>query len=412
MRWRAWVSVPCVPVLTVAVLAVAGLPASTAHAQAPWSFYPTLGLRAGVYDNVNLREEGGDTAYEGTASVGGIVEQVSEFHQYRLTGVVGYTAYTGDDEAPDDGDFQSVVAEAGFREERTTWRTTGTFLRDTASVTSSVPTDEVDPGADIDTVTEDRSVRRIRASFGATVEHDISERWLMNAGYLLRYLDYDDDRELLPEVLNHDVEGRAGYRLSPITTVGLGVQVGFLRPREDPAGQARSINTYALIGDVEHRVTERSTLRASAGVRYSDVKHDSTIDDDVGFLGRLEAITRGMNWRMSATLERRLLPDRRGFLRETDQIRLRGSREISPRLEAAVTARAFNARRPDTAGDDRSTEYASFSPSLTYMLTPEWSLSGEYHFEFRDESDIPGDATGNAVFLSLDFTPRRRARGF
>ena len=401
-------------------LRVAGVPvfigllavSATVHAQPPWSVHPTFSVRAGVHDNVNLREDDKGTTYEGSVSVGAILEQVSEVHQLRATGIVGYRGFGGDTDATDDGDFQSLLGEAGYRTERTTSRVTLALDRDFTRADIAVPTDEVDPGADIDTVRVEEFVRRYRARLNPSIDRSLTERWSVGAAYTGLYLDYDEEDVTRTGVVNHEVNARSGYSLTEITTVGLGAHGGFFRPR-GTTGDRRGVDTYALIADLQHEFTELSTLRMTGGVRRSEPRGSGDIDDDTGFLGSIEGTTRGQRWRGTATVERRLLPSSAGVLRETDQIRLRASRELSPRLGAALSARAFKTRRLGRTGDDESTqEYASLLPSVTYMLTPEWSVTGEYRFEYIDRSEREGNARGHAVFVSIDFRPRREAVGF
>ncbi|MEX0729661.1 MAG: hypothetical protein WED00_11880 [Aquisalimonadaceae bacterium] len=396
---------------------IVGLPAVFApvYAASPWVVHPTVGLQGSAHDNVQLRERDGDTSYQGTAEAGVIVQQISQTRMLRGHGVAGYTGYRDDPDAPDDGDFQSFLGEAEYLTQRSLWGLTGTYLRDNTRVDAAAPDAIVDPGADIDTVTVSETVRRYRATIRPSVEHFLSPRLSLGAGYVGTYRSHNGQGRDRTEFFNHQTELRARYRWSEITTVGLGVQGGFFRPREE--GRAmddddRSVNTYALVADIEHALSERSTLRVSGGVRQSDpVGARGDRDSETGFTGRVEATTRGWNWNGMAFVERRLLPDHQGVLRETDQLIVRAARDITPRLEAAFSGRAFRTRSiEEQFGEDGNEEYASLLPSLAYRLTPEWSVTAEYRYQFIDRAGEDGDAQGNSVYLRFDYAPRQEAQ--
>lgn len=414
--------IPCdAGAIATAVPLLAGflLISAPVHA-APWTAHPTFSLQGAAHDNLNLEEDGGDNTYEGTVEVGTILQQVYEDHFFLVEGVVGYTAYSAaDSEDQDNEDFQSLLAKTGYRTERTEWNLIGTLLRDTTRVDIYDPEDAIDPGADIDTVIEERNARRYRAVVRPSVEHSLTQRLTVEAGYDGTYRRYqgvpDEERA---ELLNHEAEVGAGYNLSEITTVGLQAQAAFFRPRNsgsDVNGDTRlSVNTYSLLADVEHELSELSSISVSGGVRQSEpAGSNDDFDTETGFVGRIQGGTEGQNWDATAFVERRLLPDNNGVLKETDQILMSVSRELRPRLKLGFSGRAFKTRSLNVQdGDTEGRDYASLQPSLTYHLSREWSVTGEYRFEYIDRAENAGDAYGNSVFLSIDFAPLREAQGF
>ncbi len=402
---------------TVSALVLAGgLVANRAEA-ANWLFMPEFEAGVGFDDNIGLRESGGRDTYRGTTSLGLVAEQYAEDRQLRLRGVAGYSVYDGDREAPDDGDFQRLQGQTVFRGDRTTWRFNGEARRDKSVVTTlqvidlTDPDDSIDPGSEIDRVERDETVTQRRVFLTPSVDHELTSRLSVGASYAGRYIGYEGstvptDRESL----NHEVELRAGYALTERSTVGTAAYAARFRPRSSNL----DLDTYGLSLTYGYAFTERSGFDISGGVRRTEpASNADELDRSTGFIGQLRMFTRGDDWRGAVRMERRLLPSARGVLKETDQLIVTGTREFSPRWEGALRMRAFTARtpgRPSSAGDPR--HYGSVSPGLTYRLTPEWSLTGEYEFRALKRVEGDGEGTANVVFLSVQYAPARAVRAF
>ena len=53
--------------------------------------------------------------------------------------------------------------------------------------------------------------------------------------------------------------------------------------------------------------------------------------------------------------------------------------------------------------NESTSRYTSVRPSISYQLTEDWSLKGEYRFRYRLFDDGGGDALSNSVFLTLQY---------
>lgn len=102
-------------------------------------------------------------------------------------------------------------------------------------------------------------------------------------------------------------------------------------------------------------------------------------------------------------LGRSITPSGSGSLSDVDQINLEYRRALSPRWnsKSAVRAQRVRAHNAFAANDDRDT--AGLSLSLTWAMTPTWSLSGGYELFWREFVRDNDDALDNAVFLSMTF---------
>jgi long-subunit fatty acid transport protein len=56
-----------------------------------------------------------------------------------------------------------------------------------------------------------------------------------------------------------------------------------------------------------------------------------------------------------------------------------------------------------TDENQNSSRYTAVRPSISYQLTEDWSLTGEYRFRYRLFEDDGGDASSNSVFLTLQY---------
>jgi len=57
----------------------------------------------------------------------------------------------------------------------------------------------------------------------------------------------------------------------------------------------------------------------------------------------------------------------------------------------------------DSTTDEDTSRYTSVRPSLSYQLTEDWSIKGEYRFRYRLFEDEGGDASSNSVFVTLQY---------
>ena len=402
---------PCVVLAVPLVCAVFALVPGHAGA-APWVVDPLFDARAGFESNPRMRDTGGDDTSQLRSSIGARVGQDTGFRRLEFQGEAGYTTYSGGDDAPDDGDFQSLQARTAWERETTTWRVDGTARRDNTILSVldaralEDPEEDIDPAADIDARSVDETVTRHRLFLVPSVERDLSERWSAGAAYRGRYIGFERGGAENVTSLNHEFELRVAHDVSERLEAGFGVQSALFRPR----GDQQAFNTYGAAVDLEYRLTERTSLTGLAGVRQSEpYGSDNDADSGTGFIGSIGVRHRAEPWRFHAAVERRLLPNARGFLTETDQVRLTVARELSPHWEFATTARAFTSRGIDTSlPSGANDEFLSVQPRMSYRLTEDWSLTADYRYEALRRVDSDRTAEGHAAFLGIEYSPRRR----
>ena len=180
----------------VASVGVMTAPFPAAHA-APWVLDPLFDIGAGYDSNIRMAESGRQDTFQVSSSVGLRLENYTDERRLRLEGEAGYTTYQGGDDAPDDGDFQSLTTRAIWQHERTQWQLDARARRDNTlmSVTELLadedPGAEIDPGSDIDGRSVDETVTRYRVFVTPSFQRDVTERASFGGSYTGRYLDFE-----------------------------------------------------------------------------------------------------------------------------------------------------------------------------------------------------------------------------
>src|SRR5690606_8506501 len=120
-----------------------------------------------------------------------------------------------------------------------------------------------------------------------------------------------------------------------------------------------------------------------------------------GAMLRLDARREVSSWRLN--VGRRITPSGVGSKANSDELRVEYRRALSPRLFSTTAFRAPRLRSQSDFTRDDDRDEARVELSLSWAMTPTWSISGGYQFMWRDFTEEPGDAHNNAIFLSLIF---------
>ena len=391
--------------LRTAVLAMLAAYAQEAVGAA-WQFQPVLQLSGTADDNPRLRSAGADTEVAWEAVAGLTAQRVSEVFEVRAAASLGYTAYSGSD-MPEDEDAQILQLETAWRSDRSIWRTGAEYHRDTTLMDVVALQEVQDPGGDIDVALVEENIRRERLLLTTSFRHALTERFDGLLRYDGTYLDYGGgDGGALRDSWTHRLEGRGIYRVSERTEAGLGVEAMRFRP----SGSGGDIDSVSLMASATHWVSELSSIGLMVGGWRAEASGGNGWDDDeTGFLARLSGRTRGELWSATLTLERSLRPSGEGVLREADQLMVRVSRRISPRLQVLLFGRAYDLRAVATADDRADRRYWEVEPRVEWLLSPAWSIGAFYRYRSVDRNAGWGSADSNAVTLTLEYRPPMEA---
>lgn len=192
-------------------------------------------------------------------------------------------------------------------------------------------------------------------------------------------------------------------------------EVGIFEPAgDDESGSAR----YTLTGTLNKQVLKNMSVGGSAGVRFVETEGDAQDDVElgsgggsVGFPFSFDVSFTRKTSEASLGFSREVSPTDRGDLQSNTSARFNVIHRITDLVDfdisAGISVQEQGVEAGDgEAGDDGSDRVTyNISPSLSYSLTPYWSLSLGYRHRFQDSGD--GAATSNKVLLTLshDFEP-------
>jgi hypothetical protein len=203
---------------------------------------------------------------------------------------------------------------------------------------------------------------------------------------------------------------------------------GFVRWALDPRSDF-TVGAYANRYEATDNSTETEAYGGQLGYQYrwSEVAHVGAEifyeqDDRTGFVpvaveestsgwgGTVSAYRKGevSAWRLS--VGRTFIPTGSGGKATSDQLRLRYSRDLTPRLEFTGAGRyeSRNSLSTGSQGDDR--DYARADIALRWMMAPTWYLQGGYSYIWEDREGAAGAANNNRFFVSVGYQGLDRPR--
>lgn len=107
-----------------------------------------------------------------------------------------------------------------------------------------------------------------------------------------------------------------------------------------------------------------------------------------------------------ADLTRSVGPSSSGRVVARNQLRLRLSRAVQPRLSILAGARASHDESIDSTTQPER-DYITGDVGFDWRLTQRWSLLGMYHYIWQEYSDEPADRSSNAISLGIVYEPGR-----
>jgi hypothetical protein len=169
-------------------------------------------------------------------------------------------------------------------------------------------------------------------------------------------------------------------------------------------------DTYGSLLSYTYTPSETFTISGGVGLAYSTRHQDPGKDsDDIGY--RLKFNTKYLISDQTSLVA--------GFSHDTEPsgdgdqvVRNRANVGLSYKFTPLTTAALnvdyadnvdFLGFEGDSTTDESRSRYTSVRPSLSYQLTEDWSIKGEYRFRYRLFEDESGDATSNSVYVTLQY---------
>jgi opacity protein-like surface antigen len=356
---------------------------------AEWYVAPRVSQDLGYDDNVRLESDDAESAVTSVSRLGATLGVRTPVLDLRLDTQLVYTAYLGG--GPADGNAEYVTGGMTHQvSPRTRYGLTGSFVRDTS----------------IDDVLDDTGQRQRnndpRYTFGLTpfLSHELTPL---------------DTGSLSASWRRREDTGEEGTDFTTLSS-----QLGWLRAvsRRLQLGG----NLYGSYYDSDRQESWLVSPRFSAAYSGSKVlefelslgpslSRTETSRDNQGISAGSEtqlgvtadgtaSLQLGPVTSTALTLSRYLEPSGdTGDVSETTRAALIFRHRLSPRLSADVGALAQRQRRLQDTGDDR--DFLQASAGLGYALTERLELGLRYRWRHEREDD--GDATSNAVFVTLAY---------
>lgn len=219
----------------------------------------------------------------------------------------------------------------------------------------------------------------VNASAGMT--HSLGPRDRVNASVSAQAVEYVDTVAGLSSTRNYGVTLGWSRDLTPRTAGSL---TGSVRRFDTDSPTQSGRTAFTLTPGLSHALTPRHRLGAGIGLRY--VEGDNS---DLGVDGNASLSYRATETSVTLAVSQGLRQDDDGALETVSRLSLTASRRLTPRWSGSLSTSLSNAV-PLDGGRDRQT--FSIGPSLSYALTPRWSVRGSYALILER---FDGENTGN-----------------
>jgi len=391
---------------TVALAVLATLGCAQAGAAA-WEWNPKVEAGYLYDDNYRLATPGAEIDVQGP-----LVDAELELRTLTQTGEFSFTPRIRATYFPDETDLDTVDYFANLdwlhRGERVETRIRGEFAQQDV-VNSEQP--DVDAGGDLgegdigDSGLAFVDNRRMRSSLRPSFSFELSPRreLLFDAGYT----DVNYDEQFSGAQVDYttaDISAGLRARLNERTTLTTrlrGAQYD-IETRDDS-------NAYGAEIQWDTRTADDTRTYLRAGAQNVEVTGG---DSELAWLagaGISKAIGRN---ELFADLSRNVGPSSAGVVVTRDQLRLRWTRAMTPRLSLLAGLRGTHDEDVDPVSTFVPRSYATGDVGLQWRWQEEFSLRVAYDYTWQEFDDAIDDATSSGATLSFIYQPlqRRRAR--
>ena len=246
--------------------------------------------------------------------------------------------------------------------------------------------------------------RRLRASILPSFEYELSARRALEFGGNFTDVNYDEN---LPgfqvDYRNFDVYAGLVSRISPTHSLTARVRGA----RYDIATQGDSTSYGAeLQWDTRSVADTRYFLRAGA----QSVKFQDDTKETAWLAGAGMSLARGRN-QLFADLTRSVGPSSAGIVITRDQLRLRWTRDLTPRLSFLAGLRGTHDEDVTQDSSYQPRSYATGDVGLQWRWQEEFSLRLAYDYTWQDFDDAVLEASkSSGAMISVLYQPSQRRR--
>jgi len=309
----------------------------------------------------------------------------------------------------DDSDFDSddYFLRSNFRRQ-TTKNTVGFRINlDHQSVRTGERTDSDLEIEDPDEISDDDTGRTLR--FGDRTKWRVSPYWeyqLSNVSSVGAKIDYFDTQydDVFAGLLTDytDLRLNLNYQQSFSNVTKWGI---FLTGRRyDSDDSPEEIDGYGVSAGIEHRLSEKTKVRAAIGFEDTDQSGSESDPEVVG----LVSLTRNLETiRLFAQYRRSVNGGGAGTVSVRDSLNLNFRRRLNERISAGLGVRAYKTNGVSGAFSAEDRDYVQLQSTLMWYLTKSFVIEADYRYTVLDRSgNLEGSANSNRVNLWFTYQPK------
>ena len=367
---------------------------------AKWSVEPYVAAGAVYNDNIRLTIGPHDSVsgINLTSGINSRRETATSF--VSIDALANATRYSDNDEQDDLNEQIIRLRSNGEASERSRWRVDGRLIRDTLLRGVDIPnTDDLDLG-DTDVGLVDREVRRVRLELRPSWTRAVTQRTSIRLDYRLTDESFSDEEGTgLQDNDTHVLGARWSKELSQRNSVSFGARIARNRVPDTDS----TTDDVSILGEITHVFSPTLEGTLSAGFRDTTFERGALEETDSGTIYEASLTKRSELTTLLAALRQDLNPTGIGRVVETNELRLRYRRRVSPRLTFVLRADLF--RNEALVGDPTSVDrdYAQIWPSLRWQWTRQRSVIGSYRYRRREFDADDEAADSNAIFVGVAF---------
>jgi len=388
-------------------MAVAATLACTQAGAAAWEWNPKVEAGYLYDDNYRLSTPGGEIDVQGP-----MVDAEVELRTLTATGEFSFTPRVRATYFPDANNLDTVdyfgTLNWEHASERVKTRLRGEFAQEDI-VNSEQP--DAQAGGDLGEgdfgdgglVLVDN--RRLRASLRPSMSFELSPRRELQ--FDVGYTDVNYDEEITDAQMDYTMADVSAGLLARLTErSSLTTRLRGARYEVD-SDLREATNSYGaeLQWDTRSATDTRTYLRA--GAQQVDVTGGDT--EIAWVAGAGVSLMIGRN-ELFTDLSRNVGPSSAGVLVARDQLRLRWTRAITPRLSLLAGLRGTHDEDVDPVSTFRPRSYATGDVGLQWHWQEEFSLRVAYDYTWQEFKDAASDATSSGAMISLLYQPLQRRR--
>ena len=389
-------------------IAVAGF--SAAGWGAEWSVQPAVGVSVGRESNPLLTTATHESSTVTWVTPSMRIQGRTELSEIDLGLVLNYKNYSTDQVEDSD---QQILSLNAFTQtsERTRLGLVGEFRRDNLRETVNTGT-SASSGSDADVGLLQANVTRDRRNLRPTWTQALSEKNSVQLAYEITDVGFDNTAGTdLVDFTDQNLALSFSHSINPRDSFTIGTNVSRYRAPATVNTSDNTTDTTRLLVGFARAFSE--TSRGSISVGASKTKEDiaGTVDHASGFV--LEATAREVSeiMEIDGSISHDVSPSGSGRSIQSDQLRMRLLRSISPTLRFAL--RATLLRNKVLEGSDASVDrrYYEVEPALEYQWTSQWSVRTGFAYRYQKFDADPTSANSNIVFVGVAYNWQRQFFG-